>query len=132
MVTPVRVNLVQVAPVHSSDKKNIDGFYRAHEEKVPFSYGWQTPPVEKGYQGIAKKAIGNATLSIISIAMPPLYVLRSGVDLLGVTLKSAVFMTCGALGLIATPVILAKDLTHHTYRVLSQKFSESDPLLKKN
>jgi hypothetical protein len=52
--------------------------------------------------------------------------------MLGEVVKSAVFMTFGAMGLVATPVILAKDLTHHTYRVLSQKPSDSDSVLKKN
>ncbi len=127
MVAPVRVSSVRL-----SEKKNMEGVDRVSKDKDPFLYGWGTPPVELGYQGIARKAIGNTTLSILSIAVPPLYLVKSGVSMLGEVVKSAVFMTFGAMGLVATPVILAKDLTHHTYRVLSQKPSDSEPSFKKN
>ena len=73
------VSPVQVGSVRLSEKKNIEGFDRVNKEKDPFLYGWRTPSVELGYQGIARKAIGNATLSILSIAVPPLYLVKSGV-----------------------------------------------------
>ena len=119
MVAPTQVSSIQVAPIRLDDKKNIEASNR--KKQSSFSWGWQTPSVETGYQGIAKKAIGNATLSMLAIVEPPFYVIRSGVGFLGETVMAALLMTGGALGLLATPAILAKDLTHHTWRVLSQK-----------
>ena len=86
-----------------------------------FSYGFETPPMDEGYQGIAKKAVGNAT---ISIARPAVSLIGHGAIAALHCVKTTVDVACGTLGLIATPAILAKDLTHHTYRVLNQKFVE--------
>ena len=86
-----------------------------------FSYGYETPPMEEGYRGIAKKTIGNAT---VSIARPAISLIGHGAIAAVHCVKATVDVACGALGLIATPAILAKDLTHHTYRVLNQKFAE--------
>ena len=87
-----------------------------------FSYGFETPPMQEGYRGIAKKAVGNAT---ISIARPAISVIGHGAIAALHCVKATVDVACGMLGLLATPAILAKDLTHHTYRVLNQQFVEN-------
>ena len=137
MVRPVQVSSIQVAPVGVSDKKIVEvRSDRVNTESAPVSWGWQTPPVEAGYEGIARKAMGNVVLSTLVIGSPPLRVaydvIRGGICMAVEVISAAGLMTCGVLGLIATPAILAKDLTHHTYRVLSQRSSDTEPSFKKN
>jgi hypothetical protein len=107
--------------VRLNDKKKIE-LITINEKKHEFSYGLDTPPVEKGYQGIANKAIGNA---ILSIGGPVSGAITKGIGVVTEGVGAVGCVALGTLGLIATPAILVKDLTHHTYRVLSQKCSES-------
>ena len=98
-------------------------------KKSEFAYGVETPSIEEGYRGIANKTIGNA---IFAVGLPTVGFVRKGINVVGEAVGAVGFVAWGALGLVATPAILAKDLTHHTYRVLNQKFSESGLLSKKS
>ena len=117
-----------LVPVSLNEKK-LEVVNIINGKKYEFPYGLETPSIEKGYQGIANKTIGNA---IFAVGLPSFGLGRKGINVVRESVGAAGFVAWGALGLIATPAILAKDLTHHTWRVLSQKFSESSLLSKKS
>lgn len=112
-----------------NDKKNLEIVSAGNEKKYEVPYGLETPSVEAGYQGIARKAIGNA---ILFIALPAAGAIGKSINVVTQAIGVVGYTACGAVGLVATPAILAKDLTHHTCRVLNKKFSEIGLLSKKS
>ena len=107
--------------VRLNDNKNLEILHPLNETKYEFSYGLETPSVKEGYQGIARKAIGNA---ILFVGCPAYGAICKGADVVISAMGAVSSVALGTLGLIATPAILAKDLAHHTCRVLNQKFVE--------